>query len=131
VLADEPAPVADTFIKDRVDWLTFHRLALKAAWQNPSLLLWIWELAGPKDFLRWVGSYLYFTLVSFLGWLLGWLPRFVRIIQPGLEPRFPGLWLWLLAKSYALTDGLGRPQGELKGWNLGKKNQTVEEGVSG
>lgn len=131
VLANEPGPVADTFIKDRVDWLTFHRLALKAAWQNPSLLLWIWELAGPRDLLRWVGSYLYFTLVSFLGWVLGWLPGFVRTIQPGLEPRFPGLWLWLLAKSYALTDGLGRPQGELKRWNLGKKNQTVEEGVSG
>ncbi|HEY9838211.1 MAG TPA: hypothetical protein V6D27_15075, partial [Vampirovibrionales bacterium] len=131
VLANEPGPVADTFIKDRVDWLTFHRLALKAAWQNPSLLLWIWELAGPKDLLRWVGSYLYFTLISLLGWLLGWLPGFVRTIQPALEPRFPGLWLWLLAQSYALTDGLGRPQGELKRWNLGKKNHTVEEGVSG
>lgn len=110
VLASEPQPIADTFIKDRVDWFTFNRLALKAARQNPALLLWIWELAGPKDMLRWVGSYVNFTVLSFLSLLLAWLPSFTRSIQPALEKRFPTVWFWLLAQSYALTDGLGRPQ---------------------
>jgi lycopene cyclase CruA len=76
LLATEPPEVADTFIKDRVDWLTFNRLALIAAWQNPSLLPWIWELAGPKDILRWLGSYFSFTLNAVYLWLLGGLvPR--------------------------------------------------------
>ena len=55
LLADEPK-TADTFIKDRTDWLTFNRLALKAALTNPSLILWIWEMAGSKDMTRWLGG---------------------------------------------------------------------------
>src|SRR4028119_1360734 len=61
LLADEPPAVADTFIKDRFSWLTFNRLALKAAWRNPALLPWIWEMAGAKDIFRWLGSYFSFT----------------------------------------------------------------------
>ena len=110
VLADAPPSVADNFIKDRVNWLTFNRLALKAARRNPALLLWIWELAGAKDILRWLGSYFNFGLHALLGWLLGsWFGRLLRWIQPWLEPRYPALWLWLLAQSYALTAGIGRP----------------------
>ena len=110
ILASEPLPVADTFIKDRVDWFTFNRLALKAAWQNPALLLWIWELAGAKDMLRWLGSYISFSFYSFIGWLFAWLPSFTRWCQPWAENRWPAFWFWLLAQSYALTYGLGRPQ---------------------
>jgi lycopene cyclase CruA len=112
ILASETQAIADRFIKDRVDWFTFNRLALKAAWQNPSLLAWIWELAGAKDMLRWVGSYLTFTVLSLFGWLFGWLPALTRRSRPWLEKRFPGLWFWLLAQSYALTSGLGRPEKE-------------------
>ena len=110
VLASEPEAIADSFIKDRVGWLTFNRLALKAARMNPALLWWIWQLAGAQDLLRWLGTYLNFTLFSFLSWLFAWLPSFTRWSQPWLEQRLPGLWFWLLAQSYALTDGLGRPQ---------------------
>lgn len=110
ILAHEPAAVADRFVKDRAGWVPFNRMALKAAWQNPALLLWIWELAGPKDMLRWLGSYLNFTLSALLSWLFGWVPAFARQIQPWLEPRYPGLWLWLLAQSYALTHGMGQPR---------------------
>ncbi|HEY9623376.1 MAG TPA: flavin-dependent dehydrogenase, partial [Crinalium sp.] len=56
VLASESPEVADRFIKDRAGWISFNRMALKAARQNPALLLWIWQLAGPNDLLRWVGS---------------------------------------------------------------------------
>ncbi|HAZ46809.1 MAG TPA: flavin-dependent dehydrogenase, partial [Cyanobacteria bacterium UBA11371] len=109
ILAAEPIPVAETFIKDRSNWLTFNRLALKAARINPALIVWIWELAGAKDFLRWVGSYLDFTISALIGFLLaGWFPTFLRRLQPVLEPRFPSLWLWLLALSYAYTTGVGR-----------------------
>ncbi len=109
ILAAEPIPVAETFIKDRSNWLTFNRLALKAARINPMLIVWIWELAGAKDFLRWVGSYLDFTISALIGFLLaGWFPTFLRRLQPVLEPRFPSLWLWLLALSYAYTTGVGR-----------------------
>jgi len=109
LLATEPPEVADTFIKDRVDWLTFNRLALIAAWQNPSLLPWIWELAGPKDILRWLGSYFSFTLNAVYLWLLGgWFPGFIQRLQPWLEDRYPALWLWLLTQSYALSAEQGR-----------------------
>lgn len=110
ILANETPIVAETFIKDRIDWLTFNRLALQAASNNPSMLLWIWELAGVKDMLRWLGSYLEFTLFTLLSWLFAWLPSFARQIQPIIENRYPAVWLWLLATTYALTDGMGRPQ---------------------
>jgi len=111
ILAEAPPIVADNFIKDRVDWLTFNRLALKAAGRNPALLLWIWELAGAKDLLRWLGSYFNFGLHALLSALLGkWFGRFLGRIQPWLEPRYPALWFWLLAQNYALTNAIGRPQ---------------------
>lgn len=110
ILASEPPEVADRFIKDRAGWVPFNRMALKAAQMNPSLLLWIWELAGPKDLLRWLFSYAHFTLMSLIGWLLSWLPGFTRAVQPWLEARHPRIWLWLLAQSYAFTYGLGNPQ---------------------
>ncbi|MGC9527953.1 MAG: flavin-dependent dehydrogenase [Limnospira sp.] len=110
ILATEPQDVADTFIKDRVDWWTFNRLALKAARTNPRLLLWILDFISPGEVVRWVGSYFTFTWLAFVSWLLGWVPPLARRFQPWLEPRYPGLWLRLLAASYALTDGLGQPQ---------------------
>lgn len=110
LLADEPPEVADTFIKDRCDWLTFNRLALKAARKNPALLPWIWDLAGAKDILRWLGNYIYFGFHALFSFLLGsWFPGFLRRIQPWLETHYPALWLKLLAQSYALTVGIGRP----------------------
>jgi len=111
LLTDEPLEVAERFIKDRFDWLTFNRLALKAARKNPALLLWIWELAGAKDLLRWLLSYFNFSWNALLSLCFGsWLPSCLRQIQPWLEPRYPRLWLRLLAQSYALTTGMGRPQ---------------------
>ncbi|MCU0526929.1 MAG: flavin-dependent dehydrogenase [Elainella sp. Prado103] len=110
ILANESPSVADRFVKDRSGWLPFNRMALKAAWQNPAMLLWIWQLAGAKDLLRWVGSYLNFTLSALWSWLFGWVPTLARRIQPWLEPRYPALWLWLLAQSYALTHGMGQPK---------------------
>lgn len=110
LLADEPLDVADNFIKDRADWFTFNRLALKAARRNPALLVWILELAGIKDMLRWLGSYLNFTLASLASQLLGnWFPGLTQWSRPWLEKRFPGVWLWMLSLSYALTAGMGRP----------------------
>lgn len=111
LLADEPPAVADNFIKDRADWFTFNRLALKAAGRNPALLPWIWELAGSKDIFRWLGSYFNFTAHALVSWLLrGWFPGFIWRIQPWVENRYPALWLKLLAQSYAITAGLGRPE---------------------
>jgi lycopene cyclase CruA len=110
ILASEDPEIADRFIKDRAGWVPFNRMAIKAAWQNPSLLLWIWELAGAKDLLRWTGSYVNFTLVSLLAWLLQWVPGVARSLQPWLEPRYPAIWLWLLAQSYNLTYSVGHPE---------------------
>jgi lycopene cyclase CruA len=112
ILAEESPEIADRFIKDRAGWVLFNRMAIKAAWKNPVLLLWIWELAGSKDLLRWVGSYINFTFSTLMSWLLQWVPEFARSIQPWLEPRYPALWFWLLAQKYALTYGMGRPPAE-------------------
>ncbi|TAD80645.1 MAG: flavin-dependent dehydrogenase [Oscillatoriales cyanobacterium] len=108
LLATESPEVADNFIKDRFDWWLFNRLALKAAIQNPLLLWWIWDSAGPWDLLRWLGSYVTFTLATLVAWALGWLPAIARSIQPWLEQRAPGLWLQVLARSYAIDLTLGR-----------------------
>ncbi len=110
ILAESESPqTADRFIKDRAGWLPFNRMAITAAWKNPALLLWIWELAGSKDLIRWVGSYLNFTFSALISWLFRWVPDWARSIQPWLEPRYPAIWFWLLAQSYALTYGMGRP----------------------
>jgi lycopene cyclase CruA len=114
ILAGESPAVADSFIKDRGSWLDFNRMAIKAAWKNPSLLLWIWQLAGAKDLVRWLGSYVNFTISALISWLFRWVPGFAQQIQPWLEPRYPAVWLWLLAQSYALTYGMGRPLARIK-----------------
>jgi lycopene cyclase CruA len=109
LLADEPPEVADNFIKDRCDWFTFNRLALKAARKNPALLLWIWELAGPRDLVRWVGNYLNFNRHALVNLLLSaWFPRLLVQIKPWLEKHNPALWLRLLAINYAITTGRPR-----------------------
>ncbi|MEG4347061.1 flavin-dependent dehydrogenase [Microcoleus sp. A003_D6] len=112
ILAAQKLAVAETFIKDRIDWLTFNRLAIEAAGKNPSLLLWILDFVTLGDIWRWLGSYLSFTLLALASWLFGWLPRFARSVQPWLEPRYPGVWLWLLTSSYALTYGIGKGRKE-------------------
>jgi lycopene cyclase CruA len=110
LLANEPPEVADTFIKDRTDWITFNRLALKAASQNPALLLWIWKTAGAKDIFRWLGSYLIFGVDAIVNFLFGsWVPALAHQIQPWLESKSPRLWLRLLAFSYTLTAGTQPP----------------------
>lgn len=103
LLAAEPPEVADTFIKDRTDWLTFTRLALIAARKNPALLIWIWEMAGSQDLIRWLGSYLSFNLDAVRNLLLGrWFPGWLKKSQPWLEKQNPGLWLKLLSLNYQL-----------------------------
>ena len=109
VLEQESPAIAESFIKDRCSWLAFNSMALKAAWKNPSLLLWIWQLAGFKDILRWIGSYLNYTVISLLSWLLGWLPIWLKWSRGWLEPLNPALWFWLITRSYMLTYGIGRP----------------------
>ncbi|MBC6418263.1 MAG: hypothetical protein GDA44_05465 [Prochloron sp. SP5CPC1] len=89
----------------------FNRLALKAAWQNPALIGWIWEMAGSKDMLRWLGSYLAFTWDAFMGFLLiGWFPKLLGKLQPWLEMNYPAFWLKLLSFNYTVgAQGLRPP----------------------
>ncbi|MGB3532700.1 MAG: flavin-dependent dehydrogenase [Microcoleaceae cyanobacterium] len=110
ILATEPPEVADTFIKDRTPWGLFTRLALKAARTNPRILIWILDFVSLNEIWRWMLSYFNYTVFAFISQLFAWIPGFARWIQPWLEPRFPSLWFSLLATSYSLTDGLGRPQ---------------------
>jgi lycopene cyclase CruA len=109
LLANEQPEVAETFIKDRTNWTTFNKLALKAAYQNPALLWWIWEMAGTKDILRWLVSYFFFTLDSFIAFLtLGWLPNLLTKSQSWLENHNPALWLKLLSFTYTLQLSTGK-----------------------
>jgi lycopene cyclase CruA len=127
VLAVQPPEIAEAFIKDRVTWLRFNRMAIVAARKNPALMLWIWQMAGAKDLLRWFSNYLSFGLNALISWLLsGWLPGLLAQVQSWFEPKFPELWLWLLAQSYALTYGMGKPQAMPKP-NLSQRIQRVEE----
>ncbi|WP_083621998.1 NAD(P)/FAD-dependent oxidoreductase [Planktothrix serta] len=110
VLAIAPQDIAETFIKDRTTWWIFTKLALKAARINPLLLVWILDFITLGEVLRWTKNFILFMALSVVSFLFGWLPNFTRQIQPWLEPRYPKLWMWLLTTSYALTDGLGKPQ---------------------
>lgn len=103
LLANEPPEVADKFIKDRADWFTFTRLALIAARKNPLMLVWILEMAGSKDMLRWLGSYWSFNLDALRNLLIaGWFPGWLKQSQSWLEKQYPGLWLKLLSLNYQL-----------------------------
>jgi lycopene cyclase CruA len=103
LLADEPPEIAEMFIKDRTDWMTFSRLALKAARKNPALLLWISEMAGSQDLLRWLGSYVDFSLDAVKNLCLGgWFPRWLQGSRSWLERDYPRLWLKLLSLQYGL-----------------------------
>ena len=103
ILESEDADVAERFIKDRASWGEFNRMALTAA------LSWIWELAGTRDLLRWVGSYLNYSLQTFVLWLFSWFPNWLKYNQGWIESVSPALFFWLLAQSHHLTYGMGRP----------------------
>lgn len=105
LLADEPPEVSETFIKDKTDWLTFSRLAIKAARKNPALLLWIAEMAGSQDLIRWLGSYLDFSLDGVKNLFFGsWFPQWLKNSQSWLEKDNPRLWLKLLSFNYGLRN---------------------------
>jgi lycopene cyclase CruA len=109
LLESQPPEVADTFIKDNFDWWTFTKLALVAARKNPALLWWIWQMAGSKDLLRWLGSYGAFTLDSAKKSLfISWFPNWLKESQSWLENKYPGLWLKLLSFSYQLQYSTGK-----------------------
>ncbi len=108
LLAAQPPEVADTFIKDRTDWVTFTKLALIAARKNPALLWWIWQMAGSKDLLRWLGSYWAFSIDAVRKSLFGsWLPAWLDNSQSWIEKQYPGTWLKLLSFSYQLKYSAG------------------------
>jgi lycopene cyclase CruA len=109
LLSQQNPAQAESFIKDRTDWLSFNRLALTAAQQNPALLAWIWQVVGSVDMLRWLVSYLIFGWDALAHWLLGrWLAPWLRRSQAWLEMVNPRLWFWLLARSYAVNYSVGQ-----------------------
>jgi lycopene cyclase CruA len=111
IMAEEDPKVVDDFIKDRAGWLAFNRMAVRAAFKNPMLLVWIWQLTGFSYFLRWFPSYLEFTAHSFLGWTMGgWFPALLWRLEPSLKSFSPRLWHRLLAWTYRLNYSVGKPQ---------------------
>jgi lycopene cyclase CruA len=70
------------------------------------LLLWIWQMAGTKDLLRWFVSYVNFSIAALANFMFGsWVPNLGWQWQPYLESKYPRLWLWLLAWIYMLRGG--------------------------
>ncbi len=110
IMTKEDPAVVDDFIKDRAGWLAFNRMALRAAFKYPYLLVWIWELTGWDYARRWLPTYLEFTRHSLLSALLGrWVPGVLRTLQPILEKKVPQTWHRLLAWSYSLNYSVGQP----------------------
>lgn len=103
LLADSSPDVAETFIKDRTTWPLFSRLALKAARKNPQLLLWIWEMAGTQDLLRWLLVYFDFSRQALVNALFQfWYPQWLAQSRDWLQRRSPQLWFTLLCFSYQI-----------------------------
>ncbi|MEM9512105.1 MAG: flavin-dependent dehydrogenase, partial [Cyanobacteria bacterium P01_E01_bin.48] len=110
VLADQPPEIADDFIKDRAGWLSFNRMALQAAWRNPKMLVWIWQLVGAEGFLAWFPTYLSYTGAAIQSFLFGWwVPPLVYRNETAIASRWPRLWHRLQAWSFRLTYGMGKP----------------------
>ncbi|MCF2969799.1 flavin-dependent dehydrogenase [Synechococcus sp. Nb3U1] len=129
ILATESPEVVDDFIKDRAGWIPFNRMAIKAALQNPRLLLWIWNAVGAKGFAEWLPTYFSYTGLALLSFLLrGWLPGLLRRLQPWLEARYPRLWLRCLHWSYTLTYGMGQPRIEFQLPTAGPLTQEKTQG---
>ncbi|MEN9208578.1 MAG: hypothetical protein Q6L50_03355 [Gloeomargarita sp. GMQP_bins_120] len=113
LLAQAPPEVADRFIKDRSGWAEFTGMALKAAWKNPWILVWIWPLTGWGEIGHWLRTYLGFTWEALVSALMTpWWPALLRRWQPWLETHFPKRWLAWLARSYHLGYSVGRPRVE-------------------
>lgn len=111
VLARQDSDVADNFIKDRASWLDFNKMAITAAKMNPAQLAWIWRVTTVQEWVQWFGSYVNFALSAIVGFLFGgWFPGLVLGQWAWLESRYPSLWLWLVARAYDVTYGLGKPQ---------------------
>lgn len=109
LLADSSPDVAETFIKDRTTWLLFSRLALKAASKNPQLLLWIWEMAGTADLLKWLLVYFDFSRQSLLNAVFRfWYPQWLLNSRSWLENFSPQLWFSLLCFGYQIQPKLVR-----------------------
>ena len=111
ILAQEPPEVADAFIKDRAGWWDFNRMAVRAAWKNPRILLWIWQAVGWQGFRQWIPDYLRYSLLAILAMVTEhWLPAWLQRFRPNLESRWPRLWLHLQAWCYTLSYSVGRPR---------------------
>ncbi len=124
ILATESPEVVDDFIKDRAGWIPFNRMAIKAALQNPRLLLWIWNAVGAKGFAAWLPTYFSYTGLALLSFLLrGWFPGLLRRLQPWLEARYPRVWLRCLHWNYTLTYGMGQPRIEFQLPTVGPATQ--------
>lgn len=126
VLVDSDARLVDDFIKDRLGWLEFNKMVLRAAFKNPRLITWALGLVGIKYFVSWLPAYFEFSRYSFISTLLsGWVPDLIRSAQRSLEKTDPRLWYRLLAWSYSLSYGVGRPGRASGTFNL--KNPTQAE----
>jgi len=111
VMAGQEASVSDRFIKDRLGWLMFNRLAVIAAIKNPKIIVWIWDMAGAWDMAKWLLSYFRFTIDALLHFLLsGWLPKSINKNQTWIEAKYPKLWLKLLSWSYGINYSIGNPK---------------------
>ncbi|MGF1602167.1 MAG: FAD-dependent monooxygenase [Thermosynechococcaceae cyanobacterium] len=115
VLTKESPQQVDDFIKDRGSWSFMTRNALIAGWRNPMIPIWVVQSMGWSDFIRWVGTYIAFTWATLMAFLFGgWFPEFLLRQQAQIAPRWPRLWHQLLAWSYRLTYGMGRPRLQLR-----------------
>lgn len=114
VMAEQKGSISDRFIKDRLGWGMFNRLAIIAAFKNPQIISWIWQMAGARDMARWLLSYLGFTVDAILHLLLGnWLPKYLSENRVWLS-KYPKLWLALLSWSYRINYSLGNPDSNFK-----------------
>ena len=111
ILSEEPPELVDQFIKDRGSWAFMTRTAVKAGIKTPMIPVWVLKSIGAKDFIKWVGTYITFTMAALMSFLLaGWVPNLLQRWRSTIISRWPRLWHSLLAWSYRLTYGMGQPK---------------------
>lgn len=111
VLTQESPTQVDDFIKDRGSWAFMTVSTLKAGWKMPLIPWWVLRAIGVKALVKWVMVYITFTVATVTSLLFGgWIPNLVKRLRPVLTPYWPRLWHRLLAWSYHLTYGIGKPR---------------------
>jgi lycopene cyclase CruA len=111
VLTDQPKEPVQDFIKDRGTWSFMTSSTLKSGLKTPKIPWWVVQAISPLGLGQWILVYINFCFSATMALIFGfWVPELVLRFESTLTAQYPRLWHKLLAWSYRLTYGMGKPR---------------------